>query len=129
MVAVVLGWRGWLAPQRAYDLLLWGSLWLWLAGWLPIFSYEAPVFKAYPVYFVLLDATTGYFVLGQRERLEVEERRLLTKLARQWWFDPRLLAGLVVASLLLPAYYLIYPLAVGLLTARCALAMALEKPT
>ncbi len=81
-VAVVFGWRGWLASQRAYDLLLWGSLWLWLAGWLPIFSAEAPMFKAYPVYFVLLDALTGHFVLGHRARWNIEEQRMLASLAK-----------------------------------------------
>ncbi len=125
--AVLLGWRGWLASRWSYDLLLWGSLWLWLAGWLPIFSSEAPVFRAYPVYFVLLDALTGHFVLGHRARWSIEERRMLDWLARQWWFDGRLLAGLVLLSLLLPKYYLIYPLAIGLLTVRVALAMALES--
>lgn len=127
VAAGLLGWRGWLASQRSYDLLLWGSLWLWLAGWLPIFSSEAPVFRAYPVYFVLLDALTGHFVLGHRERWSIEEWRMLARLARQWWFDGRLLAGLALVGLLLPRYYLIYPLAVGLLTVRSALAMALES--
>lgn len=125
--AIVFGWRGWFSLRQAYDLLLWGSLGLWLAGWLPVFSLEAPVFKAYPVYFVLLDALTGHFVLSHRDRWGIEEQRLLARLARQWWFDARLLAGLVLIGLLLPGYYLIYPLAVGLLTARVALALALES--
>ncbi|MFN3920677.1 MAG: hypothetical protein ACK4JF_10400 [Methylohalobius sp.] len=125
--ALLLGWRGWLASRWCYDLLLWGSLWLWLAGWLPIFSAEAPVFRAYPVYFVLLDALTGHFVLGHRARWSIEEWRMLDWLAKQWWFDGRLLAGFVLLSLLLPKYYLIYPLAIGLLTVRVALAMALES--
>ncbi len=125
--AVLLGWRGWLASRQCYDLLLCGSLGLWLAGWLPIFSFEAPVFRAYPVYFVLLDALTGHFVLGHRARWSAEEWRMLVGLAGQWWLDGRLLAALVLVGLLLPKYYLIYPLAVGLLTARSALALALES--
>ncbi|GAB6068529.1 hypothetical protein JCM13664_18490 [Methylothermus subterraneus] len=124
--AVGCGWQGWLAPRRAYDLWLLGSLGVWLASWLPIFSAEAPVFRAYPVYFVLLDAATGYFVLGHRPRWSVEERRLLAELAREWWFDSRLLAALVLLAVLLPKYYLLYPLTVGFLTFRVALAWALE---
>ncbi|MBN2701963.1 MAG: hypothetical protein ACPW60_09590 [Methylohalobius sp. ZOD2] len=125
-LALILGWRKKLAARHVYDLLLWGSLWLWLAGWSPVFSLEALVFKVYPVYFVLLDALTGHFVLGHRERWSVEERRFLAALVQQWWFDGRLLAGLVLASLLMTGHYLIYPLAVGLLTVRHAVVMALE---
>ncbi len=127
LAACFLGWRCRLPPQRVYDLLLWGTLWIWLAYWSRLFSLEAPLFKAYPVFFVLIDVCTGYFVVGHSERWSVEERRLLESLAQQWWFSEKLWAVIVVASLLMTRHYLIYPLTVGVLTARRALERALEQ--
>jgi len=127
LAACFLGWRRRLSPQRVYDLLLWGTLWIWLAYWSRLFSLEAPLFKAYPVFFVFVDVCTGYFVIGHSERWSTEEYHLLASLARQWWFSEKLWAAVVVAALLMTRHYLIYPLAVGLLMVRRALERALER--
>ncbi|HEB78125.1 MAG TPA: hypothetical protein ENI90_06340 [Methylothermaceae bacterium] len=127
LTACFLGWKRRLSTQRVYDLLLWGSLWIWLAYWSRLFSLEAPMFKAYPVFFVFIDVFTSYFVLGHSERWSTEEYYVLEAWARQWWFSEKLWAVVVVVSLLMTRHYLIYPLAVGLLTVRRALGRALEQ--
>lgn len=121
LVATVLGWKKVLRPQIAYDIFLWGTLLVWAAYWQYVFGPEAPLFKAYPVYFVILEAWTRYFVVNHSERWTLEELRFLESFVTGWWCKGWLLGGLVLFGLAKTGHYLIYPIAVGLLTVRCAL--------
>lgn len=127
IAATTLVWKKIISPRFGYDLILWSSLLIWLVYWQYHFTFEAPVFRFYPVYFVLLEALTRHFVIHHSERWSLEEHRFLEKIVDSWWFAGWIWAGLVVVSLFMTRHYLIYPIAVGLLTVRCALAMALKR--
>jgi len=126
LVALWVGWKRLLSSRLVYDLLLWGSLWCWLFYWLPLFGPEAPLFKAYPIYFVVMDVFVGNIISWDKQRMSAEEHRLLSLLASQWWFNGKLLAGVVLLGLVIIEHYLIYPLAVGLLVIRRALEQVLS---
>ncbi|HHJ39622.1 MAG: hypothetical protein AXA67_09930 [Methylothermaceae bacteria B42] len=121
LVAVVLGWKKVVRPPVAYDIFLWGTLLVWAMYWQYVFGSEAPLFKAYPVYFVILEALTRYFVIHHSERWSLEELRFLEWFVEGWWCRGWLLGGLVLLSLAMTRHYLIYPISVGLLIVRCAL--------
>ncbi|BCX89017.1 hypothetical protein MIN45_P1387 [Methylomarinovum tepidoasis] len=128
VLVLLLAWRGLLSPARRYDLLLWASLWLWLGGWLNVFFPEAPLFKIYPVYFVLLDVFVGRFRFAAEIGFaDPRERELVETLLRQWWFSAPLWAGIVLLTLLFPQRYLAYPLAVSVLTLRLSLGWVLGE--
>ncbi len=121
LAAIWMGWKGQLSLRLTYDLFLWGTLWCWLAYWFPLFGPEGLVFRIYPVFFFVIDLMMGHIVSVHKERMTVEEHRLLAGLAMQWWFDSKLFAALVLVGLVVPDHYLVYPAAVGMLMLRMML--------
>ena len=104
-----------------------GALWAWYADWQPLFNSEAPMFYVFPVYFALLSAWMTLAIVNKSARFDAASRESLrylqNNLAR---FDTRLLAGLVLISLLLPEHYLLYPIAMTLFIVRYTLQRCLE---
>ncbi len=118
-------WKGRLSQRLGYDLFLWGTLWCWLAYWFPLYGPEGLVFRTYPIFFLVLDITMSNIISAHKEKMTVEEHRLLAQLAVQWWFNSKLLAAVVLVALSIPGHYLVYPAVVGMLMLRMALEQAL----
>jgi hypothetical protein len=111
----------------SYDLFSFGCLLTWFAYWRRFFDIGAPVFSFYPVYFVLLSVFLTHFVINSRSRLAPDQIHLMRILYGFVGMRAGILVLLVLASLMIPGHYLIYPLAVTLLTIRHAFAVCLEE--
>jgi len=107
-----------LSLRLGYDLFLLGTLFCWLAFLLPVFGPQAPLFKAYPIFFLVNDVMVKNVISIHKARMNAEEHRFLAALADQWWFSGMFLGGLVLIGLMIPGHYLFYPAAVGLMTVR-----------
>jgi len=113
------GWR--------YDLFSFGCLLTWFAYWRRFFEIGAPVFSFYPVYFVLFSVFITHSVINGRSRLAADQIQLMRILYGFVGMRAGILVLLVLASLMIPRDYLIYPLAMTLLLIRYAFAVCLEE--
>lgn len=113
------GWR--------YDLFSFGCLLTWFAYWRRFFEIGAPVYSFYPVYFVLLSVFVTHFVINRRSRLAADQIQLMRILYDFVGMRAHILVVLVLASLLIPGHYLIYPIAMTVLLVRYAFAVCLEE--
>lgn len=112
--------------SRQYDLFLQGSLLVWLSYWQGDYRLDAPVFKSYPIYFVLLSVLVTQFLIYRRNRFDREELRLMRWIYQARLFQAHYLIFLVLLGLVLVNHYLIYPIAVTLFVVRYSLAVCLE---
>jgi len=104
-----------------------GVLWAWYSDWPPLFSSDAPMFYVFPGYYAILSTWMTLAVVNKSARLDTDSREALRyfqqNLAR---FDTRVLAGLVLVSLMFPEHYLVYPIAMTLFVIRYTLQRCLE---
>jgi len=111
----------------AYDLFLLGGSLVWLVYWREIYRPDAPLFKFYPAYFVLVSFVLTRLVADQFQRLDTEQVKLLRLIYGHALAHPALLAGFTLASLYYREWYVVYPIAVSFVCIRYAFAECLRQ--
>lgn len=122
-----LGWWKKLSGAVWHDGFAVGALSAWYGNWHPLFSRDAPMFYLFPLYYALLSGWLTLAIINKSARFDPASRESLIylqhNLAR---FDTRLIACLVLASLVAPEHYLLYPSAMSLFIVRFTLQRCLE---
>lgn len=102
-------------------------LWAWYGNWQPLFASDVPMFYAFPIYYALLAGWMTLAVINNSARFDQASRESLHylqhNLAR---FSTCAIACLVLASLVMPDYYLLYPISMTLFIIRYTLQRSLE---
>lgn len=116
-----------LATSVWHDGFACGVLWGWYGNWQPLFSSDAPMFYVFPWYYALLSAWMTLTIVNKAARFDAESRESLAyiqhNLAR---FDTCLIGFFVLASLMLPDQYLLYPISMTAFIVRHTLQRCLE---
>ncbi|MEE9346519.1 MAG: hypothetical protein V3U88_13010 [Methylococcales bacterium] len=107
------------------DLFLLGCLFIWVVYWQKEYTFEAPVFLFFSVYFVPLNLLFAKF--ARDEVFAEDQYQLLDFLNQRVLFQPVLLAILVLVGLYLQSWYLLFPLFTSLLMIRVLLMLWTEK--
>ncbi len=109
-----------------HDLFSSSVLLVWYAYWQPLFKDDTPVFFAYSLYFVFMTAFVELFFIGKKDNIDKEVLRQLRMVAKNIRVKSWMVMLLVLYSLDLLEHYLLYPVAMTLLTLRFALSSYLE---
>lgn len=104
-----------------YDLLATAAILVWFAYWQPFFRKDAPMFYLFPLYFAFLTALVSLLFINKRDRFDQENIDQLKYFDEMGWFHPGWVVGGVLAAIMLPGHYLLFPLAMSLLIIRYTL--------
>ena len=127
VIFLLAGWLKKLSSTVWHDGFAACLLWAWYADWEPLFNSDTPMFYVFPIYFALLSAWMTLAIVNKSERFDTESRVTLRYLQHNLVrFDTRLLATLVLISLMLPDHYLIYPIVMTLFIVRYTLQRCFE---
>ncbi len=110
-----------------YDLFLLGGILVWFVYWREIYRLDAPLFKFYPAYFVLVSFVLTRLVADQVRRLDGDQVKLLQLIYGHALAHPVLLVGLTLASLYYREWYVVYPIAVSFICIRYAFGECLRQ--
>ena len=103
-----------------------GALLVWYADWQPQFAEGAPMFRFFPLYYAALAGWLTLAFVAKSTRFDAESRQALRGILRLVRFDIRLLAAIVLASLVFPEHYLLYPMMTSVFVVRFTLQRCLE---
>ena len=103
----------------ACDLFLLGCLFIWVVYWQKEYTFEAPVFLFFSVYFVPLNLLFAKF--ARNEIFAEDQYLLLDFLNKRFLFQPVSLAILVLVGLYLQSWYMLFPIFTSLLMIRVLL--------
>jgi hypothetical protein len=103
-----------------------GTLLVWYGDWQPLFDGDAPMFRIFPVYYAILSLWLTLAFINRSAQFDAETRYTLRYLQRLIRFDTRMMAGLLIFSLLFPEQYLLYPIAMTLFMVRFTMQRCLE---
>ncbi|HFD13134.1 MAG TPA: hypothetical protein ENJ32_11810 [Crenotrichaceae bacterium] len=96
-----------------FDLFLVGCVFVWVVYWQKEYTFVAPVFRAFSVYFVLINLLFARFA---RNKVFEEDQQLLLKFLNQRiLFHPVIMVLLVLAGLYLQTWYMLFPVFTTLL--------------
>lgn len=110
-----------------HDGFVCGLLWAWYAGWQPIYGDEVPMFYGFPLYFALLTEWSLLAIVNRSARFDEASQASLRYMHRHMLrFDTRMIAAFVLASLMVPEHYLLYPIAMTSFIVRYAVERSLE---
>lgn len=110
-----------------HDGFVSGALWAWFANWQPLFGNDAPMFYIFPLYYAALNAWMSLAIVNKSTRFDAESRESLRYLQNNLLrFDTRMIACLILISLIFPDHYLLYPIAMTLFIVRHTLERCLE---
>lgn len=110
-----------------YDLFLLGGILVWFVYWREIYCLDAPLFKFYPAYFVLLSFVLTQLVVDQVQLLDSEQVKLMQLIYEQPLAHPALLVVLTLAGLYYREWYVVYPIAVSFVCIRYVFAECLRR--
>lgn len=109
------------------DLFLTASLLIWVVYWQKEYTFQAPVFRSFTVYFVLINLIFGWF--ARHEVFAEDQHILLNFLNKRILFNAWLLSVCVLISLYLQTWYMLYPVFVSMLMISTLLMIWTEKLT
>jgi|GEM_PF-3933285 len=107
VVSVVLKLMTKLHFFHVYDVFLVGCLLIWVVFWQQEYTFQAPVFRAFSLYFVLINLLFGKF--ARNEVFDEDQYQLLDFLSRKVVFQPIFLAICVLLGLYLQTWYMLFP--------------------
>lgn len=107
------------------DLFLTGCLFVWVVYWQKEYTFVAPVFRSFSVYFVLINLLFAQF--ARNKVFEEDQYQLLNFLNQRFLLQPILLAILILVGLYLQAWYMLYPAFTSLLMVRVLLMIWTEN--
>ncbi|MCH9697745.1 MAG: hypothetical protein K0U68_06560 [Gammaproteobacteria bacterium] len=111
--------------RYSIDLFLTASLLIWVVYWQKEYTFQAPVFRSFTVYFVLINLVFGRF--AHHEVFAEDQHILLNFLNRQTLFNAWLMALCVLISLHLQAWYMLYPVFASMLMISTLLMIWTDK--
>ncbi len=104
-----------------YDLFATAALLIWFSYWQPFFRNDAPMFYLFPLYFAFLTAMVSLLFINKRERFDQESIDHLKYFDEMGRFHPGWVISGVLAAILLPGQYLLFPIGMSLLIIRYTL--------
>ncbi|MEE9424978.1 MAG: hypothetical protein V3V18_08345 [Methylococcales bacterium] len=107
------------------DLFLLGCLFIWVVYWQKEYTFQAPVFLFFSVYFVPINLLFAKF--ARDEVFAEDQYQLLDFLNQRILLHPVLLATLVLVGLYVQSRYLLFPIFTSLLMIRVLLMVWTEK--
>lgn len=115
-----------LPPGLWFDGFASGAALVWFAAWHRVFLQDAPMFFAFPLYYILLTSVIVLLFVNRRERLDEESINDLRVLHETKRFHTGILAAFLLLSLVITRHYALYPIAMTLFLMRYMLTMCLE---
>lgn len=117
-----------LPAHIGYDLFSSATLFIWFAGWKPVFKDDSPMFFAYPVYFVFIASLMAIYLIAQAEKIDKQTlQHMQLYLNKTVMLQPWLVMSLVLIALEWQDQYLLYPTCMTLLIVQSAFISCLNK--
>lgn len=110
-----------------YDLFAVGASLVWTAYWQDFFRSDTVIFHYYSLYFVLITAVFSLLFIKKRRDIDSDALIFLQWLSDAKRFNSNMVMILVIISLALPQYFMLFPVAITLLIVRFSLACCLHS--
>ncbi|MGR9014007.1 MAG: hypothetical protein ACU83U_10220 [Gammaproteobacteria bacterium] len=124
--SLLLGYFKKISTVTWHDGFATSCLLIWYGYWVPQFSYDAPMFFFFPLYYALLTSIVTLTLINKSEYFDHESvvhLRYLEKISR---LDIRVIVGLVLISLLITRHYMLYPITMTFFIVRHTIIACLE---
>ncbi|MCH9697610.1 MAG: hypothetical protein K0U68_05860 [Gammaproteobacteria bacterium] len=107
------------------DVFLVGCLFIWVVYWQKEYTFQAPVFESFSLYFVLINLLFGKF--ARNEVFAEDQHVLLDFLNQRVLLNPILLAICVLVGLYAQTWYMLFPIFTSMLMISILLVIWTEK--
>ena len=108
-----------------YDIFLVSCLCIWVVYWQKEYTFEAPVFQGFSIYFVLINLLFARF--AQVKVFAEDQLQLLQFLNKRILLKPALLAALTLVALYIQSRYMLFPMFASMLMIGVLLALYSEN--
>lgn len=125
ILSIVFGFIVKLYFLSVFDIFLTGCLFVWVVYWQKEYTFQAPVFRAFSLYFVLVNLLLARF--AKNDVFDEDQYQLLNFLTKRIVFKPMFYTILVLFGLYLQEWYMLFPLFTSMLMISALLVLWTEK--